>query len=66
MNNKYEVGDKVDKNRGYQFPGKVVSVFKTTKGDLRYVVEMKDFGLLHIFNEEQLIYADTDSGSSRH
>jgi hypothetical protein len=32
-----------------------VSVFKTTKGDVRVVAEMEEYGLLHIFNEDQLV-----------
>lgn len=47
-------GDKVNKVTGYRFPGTVVSVFKTLKGETRVVVEMDEYGLLHIFNEGQL------------
>jgi len=53
-NTKFKVGDKVDKITGYNFPGTVVSVFTTTTGKIRLVVEMDNFGLLHIFNEEGL------------
>lgn len=49
-----EVGTKVNKVKGYQFPGTIVAKFNTTKGDVRYVVEMENYGLLHIFNGEQL------------
>lgn len=52
---KFKVGDKVDKEGGYRFPGTVVSAFRNTKGGIRYVVEMDGYGLLHIFNEAQLI-----------
>ena len=61
--NSKEVGDKfiLAKNRdraykpkGYKFPCTVVSVFKTVGGDVRVVAEMEGYGLLHIFNEEQL------------
>jgi hypothetical protein len=52
---KFHLGDLVDKHRGYTFPGTVVSVFYTTKGDLRYVVELSGYGLMHIFNEDQLV-----------
>jgi hypothetical protein len=31
-----------------------VGVFETIKGDIRVVGEMDEFGLLHIFNEDQL------------
>ena len=51
---KYKINNKVDKSKGYTFPGTVVAVFYTTAGLLRYVVEMDEHKLLHIFNEEQL------------
>jgi len=51
---KFKVGDKVYKPKGYKFPGIVVSIFKTTEGNVRIVAEMKDNGMLHIFNESQL------------
>lgn len=53
-NSSFKVGDKVNKVKGYKFPGTIVSVFNTIKGDIRLVVEMDNFGLLHIFNENQL------------
>lgn len=55
---KFKLGDTVNKRRGYLFPGVVVAVFRTTAGQIRYVVEMKHYGLLHIFNEEQLMLVD--------
>lgn len=57
MENKFlfTVGDKVDKITGYKFPGTVVSAFTTTSGKVRYVVEMDNYGLLHIFSEENLV-----------
>lgn len=51
---KFKVGDKAYKPKGYKFPCTIVSVFKTVKGDVRVVAEMDDYGLLHIFNEQQL------------
>lgn len=51
---KFIVGQRVYKPKGYEFPGTVVSVFNTTKGERRVVVEMDKYGLLHIFNESQL------------
>lgn len=57
-NTKFQVGDKVDKITGYKFPGTVVSVFSTTAGKIRLVVEMDNFGLLHIFNEDNLVKRD--------
>jgi len=50
---KFEVGDKAIKPIGYRFDCEIVSVFKTTKGDIRIVAENGD-GLLHIFNESNL------------
>lgn len=49
-----KTGDKVNKKEGYKFPGTVVAVFKKTTGETRVVVEMDEYGLLHIFNPEQL------------
>jgi hypothetical protein len=54
METTFRIGDLVEKISGYQFPGTIVAVFFTAKGDIRYVVEMEHFGLLHIFNEQQL------------
>lgn len=57
MNNvetKFKVGDKAWKPKGYKFPCTIVSVFKTVNGEIRIVAEMEGFGLLHIFNEQQL------------
>lgn len=54
MELKFNVGDRVTKHSGYAFPGTVVSAFWTTDIKDRYVVEMDGYGLLHIFNSEQL------------
>jgi hypothetical protein len=51
---KFKVGDKAHKPKGYKFPCTIVSVFQTINGDIRVVGEMDEYGLLHIFNEEQL------------
>jgi len=51
---KFKIGDLVFKPKGYQFPGTIVSIFQTTKGETRIVAEMRDNGMLHIFNESQL------------
>ena len=51
---KFKVGDKAFKPKGYKFPCTVVSIFTTTTGDVRIVGEMDDNGMLHIFNENQL------------
>ena len=51
---KFNVGDKAYKPKGYKFPCTIVSIFKTTNGDVRIVGEMDDNGMLHIFNENQL------------
>ena len=54
MENEFKVGDRVNKLKGYEFPGTVVSVFVTTAGETRLVVEMDNYCLLHIFNPNQL------------
>lgn len=51
---KFKVGDKAFKPKGYKFPCTIVSVFETVAGNVRVVAEMDEFGLLHIFNEDQL------------
>lgn len=48
-----EVGDRVDKQKGYKFSGVVRAIFATTQGT-RVVVELHILGLLHIFNPDQL------------
>lgn len=54
MIHKFEVGDKAYKPKGYKFPCTIVGVFETLEGNVRVVGEMDDYGLLHIFNEQQL------------
>jgi hypothetical protein len=51
---KFHLDQEVEKTNGYSFPGTVVAVFTTLAGELRYVVEMDEHRLLHIFNETQL------------
>jgi hypothetical protein len=51
---KFNIGDKAFKPNGYEFPCTIVSVFKTLAGETRVVAEMDKYGLLHIFNENQL------------
>ena len=51
---KFKIGDKAIKPKGYKFPCTVVSVFKSVEGNVRVVGEMDEYGLLHIFNENQL------------
>ena len=51
---KFKIGDKAYKPKGYLFPCTIVAIFKNTKGDVRIIGEMKDNGMLHIFNETQL------------
>ena len=57
---KFKVGDRAHKPKGYKFPCTIVSVFETTKGETRIVAEMEGYGMLHIFNEEQLEKIDYD------
>jgi hypothetical protein len=52
-----QIGDKVQKVKGYKWPGVVVAVFDTLAGKRRVVVECtvpEVAGALHIYNEEQL------------
>lgn len=51
---KFKVGDRAHKIKGYKFPCTIVGVFQTIEGNIRVVGEMDEYGLLHIFNEEQL------------
>jgi hypothetical protein len=51
---KFNVGDKAFKPKGYRFPCTIVSVFETVNKEIRVVAEMDEYGLLHIFNEDQL------------
>ena len=54
-NMKFKVGDRASyKLKGYKFPCTIVSVFKTVSGSIRLVAEMDEYGMLHIFNEDQL------------
>lgn len=55
---KFHVGDRVRKVGGtYQAEGIIVGVAVTTTGDVRYVFEFEQYpGMLHIFNEGQLVY----------
>jgi hypothetical protein len=53
----YDLGDTVNKRAGYKYPGKIVSVFTTLDGKVRYVVEADhpDFrGMLHIFGDNDI------------
>lgn len=54
---KFKVGDMVRKVGGsYEANGIIVGVAITTAGDVRYVFEFfNPKGMLHIFNEQQLI-----------
>lgn len=57
MSEAFKVGDLVRKRAGYEYPGIIVSVFRTRAGAVRYVVEADHpgfTGMLHIFNEDQL------------
>ena len=55
---KFKVGDKAHKTKGYKFPCTIVGVFETIKGDIRVIGEMDEYGLLHIFNEDQLEHVE--------
>lgn len=52
-----QIGDKVEKRKGYRWPGVVVAIFTNLKGETRIVVECtvpEVAGALHIYNPEQL------------
>ena len=57
---KFKVGDKAIKTKGYEFLCTIVSVFETKEGNVRVVGEMDHYGLLHIFNEDQLEHHKAD------
>ena len=55
----FKRGDRVNKKSGYTFPGVIVSIFPTTAGLPRAVVEAtgEEYrGMLHIFSLEQLTH----------
>lgn len=52
-----EIGDDVEKVKGYRWPGVIVAVFSNLSGQTRYVVECtvpEVKGALHIYNREQI------------
>ncbi|MGJ4945031.1 hypothetical protein ACQR1W_31010 [Bradyrhizobium sp. HKCCYLS1011] len=56
-----KIGDKVEKTKGYRWPGVIVSDFTTLKGERRLIVECtvtEVAGALHIYNPEQLRLLD--------
>jgi hypothetical protein len=57
---KFKVGDKAHKPKGYKFPCTIVGVFETIAGEARVIGEMDEYGLLHIFNENQLEHYGKD------
>lgn len=53
-----QIGDKVQKVKGYSWPGVIVADFVNLKGQRRLVVECtvpEVSGALHIYNEDQLV-----------
>jgi hypothetical protein len=62
---KFKVGDKAQKLKGYKFPCTIVSVFKTVEGKIRVVGEMDEYGLLHIFNEDQLDHYEEQNNTEK-
>lgn len=52
-----KVGDKVQKTKGYRWPGVVVAMFETLAGRIRVVVECtvpEVAGALHIYSPDQI------------
>jgi hypothetical protein len=59
----FVIGDRVQKTRGYGWPGVVVAVFATLGGDCRVVVECdvpQVRGALHIYAPEQLCKTEVE------
>lgn len=57
----FKVGDRVEKTKGYKWPGVVVSIFETRAKKVRVVVECtaRDvLGALHIYNTDQIRKVD--------
>lgn len=57
QDNPIKLGSKVQKRRGYKFPGVVVADFVNYKGERRLVVEARHpdiIGCLHIYSPDQL------------
>lgn len=53
----FRLGDRVQKRTGYKWPGRIVSIFATLKGEVRFVVECtvpEVQGALHIYSYAQL------------
>jgi hypothetical protein len=51
------VNQKVQKIKGYKYPGIILCIFETLEGKIRYVVEADhpDFrGMLHIFSDNDI------------
>ena len=49
-----KIGDLVSKKSGYKYTGYIVADFTKTTGERRLVVECKNTGMLHVFNESNL------------
>jgi hypothetical protein len=62
---KFKIGDKAYKPKGYKFPCTIVSVFETNVGNVRVVAEMDEYGLLHIFNEDQLDHSTSNVSTKK-
>jgi len=55
--NKFQIGQQVQKIKGYKFPGVVIGVCKKTDGRVLYCVECTAegaAGMCHIFGEADL------------
>lgn len=53
----FKVGDKVEKTKGYKWPGVIVAIFTTSSAAERIVVECtvpEVSGALHIYSPDQL------------
>jgi hypothetical protein len=64
----FRVGDKVEKKKGYRWPGEVRAVFTSKAGVTRVVVECTAravAGALHIYAPEQLQRRRAKQGKAR-
>jgi hypothetical protein len=52
---KFAIGETVDNAADDREVGKVIAVFPTDDGHLRYAVDMEGYGALQFFNEEKLV-----------
>jgi len=53
----FKIGDKVQKRKGYRFPGVIIGHFQKLDGSIRYAVECvahEAEGIIHIYSTKDL------------